>query len=140
MIKAEEQNSGFSMVPDLTALLDIIFIVLVFLLLTANSRVYQMDMDLPTTRNQQAQVAEQHALIQISLFQASPTWSIAQQRYQQFDEFAAALKQQLETQSKPSVSLASEPQVPVEQLLKLLELLQQLNIETTQILMEKHHD
>jgi biopolymer transport protein ExbD len=120
--------------------LDIIFIVLVFLLLTANSRVYQMDMDLPTTHNQQAQVAEQPASIQVGLFQASPNWGIAQQRYQQFDEFAAALKQQLTQQSAASVSLASEPQVPVEQLLNLLELLQQLNIETTQILMEKHHD
>lgn len=140
MIKAEVQRSGFSMVPDLTALLDIIFIVLVFLLLTANSRVYQMDMDLPTTHNQQAQVADQPAVIQISLFQAQPAWGIAKQRYQDFAEFEAALTQQLDETAKPSVSLASEPQVPVEQLLKLLERLQQLNIETTQILMEKYHD
>jgi sulfur carrier protein ThiS len=38
------------------------------------------------------------------------------------------------------VSLASERQVPVEHLLKMLELLQQLEIETTQILMEKNND
>ncbi len=140
MIKAEVQNSGFSMVPDLTALLDIIFIVLVFLLLTANSRVYQMDMDLPSTQNQQAQVADKPAAIQISLFQGHPTWGIDEQRYQQISEFETDLQQQLSEQTDISVSLASEPQVPVETLLNLLELLQQLNIETTQILMEKNHD
>ncbi|MEE1674177.1 biopolymer transporter ExbD [Agarivorans aestuarii] len=140
MIRIEEQSSGFSMVPDLTALLDIIFIVLVFLLLTANSRVYQMDMDLPATSQAQASVASEPAKLQLSLFQDNPIWGLGEQRYQTFSAFEQAIKQQSQDQTKPSVSLASERQVPVEHLLKMLELLQQLEIETTQILMEKNND
>ncbi|WP_432464466.1 MULTISPECIES: ExbD/TolR family protein [unclassified Agarivorans] len=140
MIRIEQKNSGFSMMPDLTALLDIIFIVLVFLLLTANSRVYQMKMNLPQTEQAQPQAAKQPAELQLSLFAESPKWGLGQQRYQNFQTFAAALKQQSQQQPLANTSLASERQVPVEQLLKLLELLQQLKIETTQILMEKKHD
>ncbi|GDY24718.1 biopolymer transporter ExbD [Agarivorans sp. Toyoura001] len=137
MIRVEEQHNSFSMVPDLTALLDIIFIVLVFLLLTANSRVYQMDMDLPATEQGQTSLATEPASIQLSLFQSNPIWGLGEQRYQHFKEFEAALLLQTNNRDKPTVSLASERQVPVEHLLKMLELLQQQNIETTQILMDK---
>ncbi|UPW17704.1 biopolymer transporter ExbD [Agarivorans sp. TSD2052] len=145
MIRLEEQHGSFSMVPDLTALLDIIFIVLVFLLLTANNRVYQMDMSLPPSERGQTRLATEPAQIQLSLFQGNPIWGLGEQRYQSFKQFEVALNQQVHKpgtaeEQKPSVSLASERQVPVEHLLKMLELLQQLNIETTQILMEKNHE
>ncbi|BEU02192.1 biopolymer transporter ExbD [Agarivorans sp. OAG1] len=140
MIRIEQQHNSFSMVPDLTALLDIIFIVLVFLLLTANSRVYQMDMDLPSTSQEQSSVASEPAELQLSLFQDNPIWGLDEQRYQTFADFEQAIKQQTSQQSDPSVSLASERQVPVEHLLKMLELLQQLDIKTTQILMDKNND
>lgn len=49
MIKSSAKHNDFGLTPDLTPLLDIIFIVMVFLLLTASVRLESLEVALPTT-------------------------------------------------------------------------------------------
>lgn len=51
MIKVSQNHQKSSLYPDLTPLLDIIFIVMVFLMLTASVRLESLQVDLPTTES-----------------------------------------------------------------------------------------
>ncbi|MEF1291304.1 ExbD/TolR family protein, partial [Vibrio sp. M260118] len=52
MIKVKQGENRFGLTPDLTPLLDIIFIVMVFLMLTAAVKLDSLEVDLPTTDSQ----------------------------------------------------------------------------------------
>ncbi len=49
MIKSSAKLNDFGLTPDLTPLRDIIFIVMLFLLLTASVRLESLEVALPTT-------------------------------------------------------------------------------------------
>lgn len=136
-----EGEQALSTTPDLTALIDIVFIVVVFLLLTANSRLLTMDIDLPTSRGSTEQQAAPAALV-IALQQQSPRWQIEGDQSQSFDhwqQLEQALRQKLQTEpgreQLPAVHVAAAQQLPVDRLLQLLELLNELGASNTEILM-----
>ncbi|MEP8024321.1 biopolymer transporter ExbD, partial [Vibrio parahaemolyticus] len=52
MIKVPQDNNRNGLTPDLTPLLDIIFIVMVFLMLTAAVKLDSLDVALPSTDSQ----------------------------------------------------------------------------------------
>lgn len=61
--------------PDLTPLLDIIFIVMVFLLLTASVKIKSLNVDLPQTETQILQTTSADP-ITINLLASEPHWAL----------------------------------------------------------------
>jgi biopolymer transport protein ExbD len=136
--------------PDLTALIDIVFIVVVFLLLTANSSLLSLPVDIPNTDSQIEKMVQTKQSRTISLKADTPKWQLIvtgkgsddlsdkkllNQQYNDWFSFKSALLLQLE-QSPKSLLIATEPETNAELLLQLLALINERGLSDAQILME----
>ncbi|MDY7219325.1 biopolymer transporter ExbD [Denitrificimonas sp. JX-1] len=120
-----------SLLPDLTPLLDVIFIVLVFFLLTAQQPLLELPLDLPKSAS--APSAAEHTVERtVIMLDEHGAWRFAGQPQADFNTLRAVLEQQ----PPDAVDLALHQQAPLEQFLQLLAVLQTLGIDDTQILME----
>jgi biopolymer transport protein ExbD len=125
-----------SLLPDLTPLLDVIFIVLVFFLLTAQQPLLELPLDLPKSDAALSEVASAPAERMVIMLDEQGTWRFAGQPQANFNSLRASLEQQ----QPEAVDLALHQQAPLEKFLQLLAVLQTLGIDDTQILMETESD
>ncbi|MGF1718421.1 biopolymer transporter ExbD [Vibrio kyushuensis] len=135
-----KQNSVFNgddLKPDLTPLLDIIFIVMVFLLLTANIDIKTMDVDIPTTEQQSVLTQVDSEVIAINLMLQAPYWAIEQQTFSDWDSFAKALIATSNQYPKRDLVIGSDKSVPVEKMLQLLAFMQKNKMNATSIIMDE---
>ncbi|MDP5292342.1 biopolymer transporter ExbD [Oceanimonas sp. CHS3-5] len=139
MIKSPEANQSAwrAMTPDITPLLDIIFIVLVFLLLTANIPLQSLEVDLPKTDSEALSVVQDDKSMTINLLAGSPAWALQGEKYEDWAAFRPVLESQLEALKKANLMLASDSAVTVGNMMKLLAFLQEHEIQATEVLMEK---
>ncbi|WMC11288.1 biopolymer transporter ExbD [Oceanimonas pelagia] len=139
MINSPNAGAGGwrALTPDITPLLDIIFIVLVFLLLTANMPLQSLEVDLPKSDSEALSVVQEEKTMTISLLAGSPAWALQGEQYDDWAAFKPVLEQNLEALKKTELMLASDATVTVDNMMKLLAFLQEHNIQATQILMEE---
>ncbi len=121
---------------DMTPLIDIIFIVLVFLLLTANVPLQSLQLDVPTTPNAHLTPITVEKKMTINVMPSSPQWAINGQGYEHWSEFEAAFNTAFNTQPDIKIIIAADKSASIEPLMRTLSLLQQHEIKNTQVLME----
>lgn len=121
---------------DLTALIDIIFIVLVFLLLTANSQLLSLPVDVPQSPSSAITAIDNKQTIAINIMATAPYWAIDGKEFDDLATFTTAFTAHFQTMPKATVVIAADKAAPVEPLMQLLALLQTQSINQTQILME----
>lgn len=136
MIRSQRANDQQSFQVDLTPLLDIIFIVMVFLMLSANIKLQSLEVDLPTTDSSASQVVDDKA-VTINLLHQTPHWAIdgvAQENWPTFQQKLIKI-----TKEKPATQwvIAADKTADVQYMVQLLGFLQQHNIQATQILIEE---
>ncbi|WP_116474063.1 ExbD/TolR family protein [Zobellella maritima] len=131
------QSGWRALTPDITPLLDIIFIVLVFLMLTANIPLQSLEVDLPTTDNEALSSVQNDQAMTINLLAGEPAWALQSKEYRDWDSFKPVLTDNLEALKQAELVLASDKEVTVDNMLKLLAFLQEHEIKATQILMEE---
>lgn len=136
MISAGNDQSSPSFGLDLTPLIDIIFIVLVFLLLTANTQLLSLPVDVPTEADSNLSAVSQEKHIAINVLVNEPHWALDGKSYADFDEFEAAFSNSFKANPKAKVIIAADKTAPVQPLMTVLAALQRQNISNTQILME----
>ncbi|HCZ9306675.1 TPA: biopolymer transporter ExbD [Vibrio alginolyticus] len=135
MIKTPQENSRNGLTPDLTPLLDIIFIVMVFLMLTAAVKLDSLDVNLPSTESQAvADVDEQS--ITVNILKDEPYWAINGKTYIDWDNFTLALLEESKSSDKPIV-IGAEKTANIQSLVQLLGFLQENGIQATQLLTEE---
>ncbi|CAM3087034.1 ExbD/TolR family protein [Vibrio rarus] len=137
MIKSQSSLFEEEFTPDLTPLLDIIFIVMVFLLLTANITIKTMDVAIPQTEDTQVLNEQDSAVITINILAAEPKWAIDGKSFEHWQAFTDALLTQVNTVPKQEIIIAADKSADVESMLKVLAWLQQHKIEATNIVMEE---
>ena len=125
-----------SLLPDLTPLLDVIFIILVFFLLTAQQPLLELPLDLPKSDAALNQTSTQPMERKLIMLDEHGAWRFAGQAQADFNSLRAVLEQH----PPAAVDLALHQQAPLETFLQLLALLQALGIDDTQILMEAQND
>lgn len=137
MIQVElEQNTGFAaLAVDLTPMIDILFIVLVFFILTANPVEHALKVDLPSKGAEQAKALVVENTIQITLF-AERRWLINEQIFTDWPATKIAFKAATLMAPKSEIVIATARDASVEQLLELMAFLQQENLQAAQILMD----
>ena len=143
MIQSRSNATAINQTPDLTPLLDIIFIVMVFLLLTANITVKTLTLDVPSTKHSEVLEIQNAQVIAISLLaednfsaQGAP-WAIEEAHYTDFEAFTEKLLTLHQKFPERSVVIASDKQVSVERMLQLLAFMQKNNINATNIIMDE---
>lgn len=137
MIKATSHvQPSDALTPDLTPLLDIIFIVMVFLLLTATVKIKALDVDLPQTATQTLQTTQSDP-IAINVVANAPHWALQGKTFAHWEAFKQALITEVKNAPNKPVVIGADKHASVEQMLKLLAFLQENNIKATQLLMEE---
>ncbi|NQZ08521.1 MAG: biopolymer transporter ExbD [Algicola sp.] len=132
---AEFKPSGL---PDLTALLDVIFILLVFLLLTANAVPKALKVSLPTDEHGQSRSVKVKNTITITLFPQPQKWGLQQQAYNNWAAFEQALLAQVAASDKPQILLVGDKNTSLQKLLQIFGWLQSRELSAAQIMMQPH--
>ncbi|ENM5721442.1 biopolymer transporter ExbD [Vibrio mimicus] len=137
MIKSPTKPNDLGLTPDLTPLLDIIFIVMVFLLLTASVRLESLEVVLPTTDSPVVNEVDKES-ITINLLATEPYWAIDGKPYLDWHNFSLVLLETVQSSKRPIV-IGADQGAEVQQLVKLLGFLQEHGIQATQLLTEPPH-
>ncbi|MCE7730791.1 biopolymer transporter ExbD [Vibrio campbellii] len=135
MIKAPQDNHSHGLTPDLTPLLDIIFIVMVFLMLTAAVKLDSLDVSLPSTDSQAVAEVDKES-ITVNILKEEPHWAINGKAYINWENFTLALLEESKSTDKPIV-IGAEKTADIQSLVKLLGFLQENGIQATQLLTEE---
>ncbi|MFM2614002.1 ExbD/TolR family protein [Vibrio campbellii] len=135
MIKAPQDNHSHGLTPDLTPLLDIIFIVMVFLMLTAAVKLDSLDVNLPSTDSQAVAEVDKES-ITVNILKEEPHWAINGKAYINWENFTLALLEESKSTDKPIV-IGAEKTADIQLLVKLLGFLQENGIQATQLLTEE---
>ncbi|HHB1593345.1 TPA: ExbD/TolR family protein [Vibrio campbellii] len=135
MIKAPQDNHSHGLTPDLTPLLDIIFIVMVFLMLTAAVKLDSLDVNLPSTDSQAVAEVDKES-ITVNILKEKPHWAINGKAYINWENFTLALLEESKSTDKPIV-IGAEKTADIQSLVKLLGFLQENGIQATQLLTEE---
>ena len=142
MIRCQSSDSTATAATlELTPLIDIIFIVVVFLLLTANSRLLVLPVDIPQADSAWTEQASDKPSLTITLQQQPPHWAIDNKPYQQWSDFKLALQQEVNDHKdqQPGIHIAPDKDAPVELLVKLMALLNENQMRDVQILIDPAH-
>ncbi|HCH6539624.1 TPA: biopolymer transporter ExbD [Vibrio parahaemolyticus] len=135
MIKVPQDNNRNGLTPDLTPLLDIIFIVMVFLMLTAAVKLDSLDVALPSTDSQAVAEVDKQS-IAVNILKDEPYWAINGQTYIDWENFTLALLEESKSTDKPIV-IGAEKTANIQSLVQLLGFLQENGIQATQLLTEE---
>ena len=123
--------------PDLTPMLDIIFILLVFFLLTENSAELALVLDLPQEGVEQATTLNPSKKIRLIIFKQENHWEVDGTPYSEWAIAQQAIISGLKGKTDTEIIVAGNRQVPMERLLQVRAFLKQQNLKTTQILMKE---
>ncbi|WP_409440235.1 ExbD/TolR family protein [Psychromonas sp. GE-S-Ul-11] len=135
MIRSQAKNESESVQVDLTPLLDIIFIVMVFLMLSANIKLQSLQVDLPTTDTSAVQVVDNKA-VTINILAAEPRWAIDGETLPDWAAFQDHLIKTVQEKPDTEWIIAADKTSDVQYMVKLLGFLQQHNIQATQLLID----
>ncbi|MFL0987468.1 ExbD/TolR family protein [Vibrio parahaemolyticus] len=135
MIKVPQDNNRNGLTPDLTPLLDIIFIVMVFLMLTAAVKLDSLDVALPSTDSQTVAEVDKQS-ITVNILKDEPYWAINGQTYIDWENFTLALLEESKSTDKPIV-IGAEKTANIQSLVQLLGFLQENGIQATQLITEE---
>lgn len=136
MIKSNRHPIESSIGPDLTPLLDIIFIVMVFLMLTASVKLKSLDVQLPSSETAASKALEKQSLT-INILNQAPYWAIDGQTYNNWETFQSGLLEKVSAAPDKDLVIAADKHAEIQHMVKLFGLLHENDIATTQILMEE---
>lgn len=123
---------------DLTPLLDILFILIVFFLLTAGAVFHSFDLELPKSVSDSLTLNDEpkHILLEIQ----AQDYRIDGVQMANFESFKNAIQQATANKPDHGVVIASEKSASIDRLMQLLTYLQANGIETANILMLKEQN
>ena len=91
MIKCQKPDDKTLGSPELAPLIDIIFMVVVFLLITANTPLLTLPIDVPKTDQDATLNTAMQTELTITITSKSPYWHIDKQAYGEWGDFKQAL-------------------------------------------------
>lgn len=139
MIVAESTSStgedAGTLAMDLTALLDILFILLVFFMLTAGTVLQSLDLTLPSSVAEELPVLEpkKHLMLEIR----EQTYGLDGQEFLNIQDLKRAVTSTIEGKPGHDLIIAADKAVAIERLLKVLTFLQSQGIDAANILMQE---
>lgn len=133
---AAHRNDMIDMLPDLTPMMDVFFMLLVFFLLTANSAERALELDLPREGAEQAVPLDAAEPIVLTLNAQAPYWRVGEQVLQDWPAVEAAVDEVHARRPGAQILIAGDRSVPIERLLQVLAYLQREGLTAAQILME----
>lgn len=138
MIHAQQPKRGniiTDLMPDLTPLLDVMFMLILFFILTANAVPFTLDVHLPEDDEEVSQAIDEQQWLRVTLLPQGQGWKIDDQLYAQESAFKEALKAKATSDQK--VLILGDKEVSMQTLLSLMVFLRKHQIEMADIVMEQ---
>jgi biopolymer transport protein ExbD len=129
-------NGLYELAADLTPMLDVLFILLVFFVLTANSAQLVLDVTLPKDQATAAKPLPQPERIVIAILPDEGKWQVKDSKLETWEETEAAIKAAIEAAPKAAVVIASDQSVPMQRFVQTLSYLRNLGVAKVDIAME----
>lgn len=120
--------------PDLTPMLDILFILLVFFMLTAGAVFQSLDLTLPSSVAEELPTVNEPKHVMLEIKQDG--YAIDGKSFQTFEQLKQAVPEAIQAKKEHELIIASDKDIPIEQLLKVLTYLQSQGIQAANILMK----
>ena len=136
MIRVSQDHEVESILPDLTPLLDIIFIVMVFLLLTASIKLQTLEVDLPTANSAVTSEVDNQS-VTINILALPPYWALQGEQFSDWDGFTKALVILVTDKPDVDIVIASDKTAQIQHMVKLFVFLQDNQISAAQLLIEE---
>ncbi len=128
-----------SLLPDLTPMLDVLFILLVFLILTANSANFSLEIDLPQPQEAKLEQAASSAItitLRSSVSEKFTVWDLDGRPFQHWKGMREALRLTLQQAPDKAVVIAGEKSASIENLVQVLSFLEVQGRTAAEILLE----
>lgn len=119
--------------PDMTAMLDILFMLLVFFILTSGATFKSLQLTLPTTEDDALAVAKEHNSLLLKV--ATDSFSLDKTEFNDMDALTGLLQEHLARDPNFDLVVACDKDVPVQRFLDVLALLMAKKITIANILM-----
>lgn len=137
MIKLDETDdtvlSDFA--PDLTPMLDILFILLVFFILTAGAVFQSLELTLPENVSEELELAHEpkHIMLEIR----AQNYALDGEEFSTLDDLKDRVSKAVRAKPDYELIVAGDKQASIERLLNVLTYLQSQGIDAANILMQK---
>lgn len=120
---------------DLTALIDIMFLLLIFFILTANSVPHALKLDLPEKGSEHSSALDEKTTLTLVLHEGGG-WEINEKALPDWTSFVDALRAEHAANPDATVVVAGDRGVAMERLLRVLALLKAEGLAAAHILMQ----
>ena len=121
---------------ELTPLLDVVFIVIVFLLLTANAPLLSLPVDVPAGDRLLPAHGEQQS-INISIVKDKAGWFIDESAFLAWDAFVSRFGQVYTEKPEAKINIAADHDADVQRFVKVMIYLNQQGIGNTHIILKE---
>ena len=138
MIKCNNQNREnilADLIPDLTPLIDVMFMLMVFLILTINQSEKIFNIETPKDEENISVISKNSNRIKITIFASNNEWAIANKKFNGFNILKKHLKKITDKNENNKIIIYSDKKANVEKLLKLMTYLKKENIHNIDIIM-----
>ncbi len=133
--QSKRGNIVTDLMPDLTPLLDVMFMLIVFFILTANSVPYALDVNLPEDDESVVEAVEDPEMLSVTLLADGAGWKINDLVFENEGAFKEALILKLEKNTK--ILIIGDKDVSMQTLLSVMTFLRKNNIQTADIVMDQ---
>ncbi|MFT7682114.1 ExbD/TolR family protein [Moritella dasanensis] len=137
MISAGDNSNFTDYKPDLTPLLDIIFIVMVFLLLTANISIKSLAVDVPVTDETAVLNQTDTKVIAISILAQADEWGIDDNKISDWDSFKQQLLIRHKDAPEHTILITADKSAPIDKMMKILAFLKNNDVTKINVMMEE---
>ncbi len=124
--------------PDLTPMLDILFILLVFFMITAGAVFQSLDLTLPSSVAEELSIVNEPKHIMLEIRESG--YAIDGKQIAEFEQLKQLVPDTIKAKPEHELIIAGDKNIPIEQLLKVLTYLQSQGIEAANILMQNEND
>ncbi len=138
MIKFNNQNREnilADLIPDLTPLIDVMFMLMVFLILTINQSEKIFNIETPKDEENVSVISKNSNTIKITIFASNNEWAIANKKLNGINILKKHLKKIIDKNQNNKIIIYSDKKANVEKLLKLMTYLKKENIHNINIIM-----
>ena len=135
LAQSQKQLSTWQFVlPDLTSMLDILFILLVFFMLTIGSVYQSLDLKLPSSAMEE--IPQENLSKKIMLEIGNDRYALDGKLIKEFEQFKKAVIEVIQKKPQHELVIAGDKNISIERLLNVLTYLQSQCIEAANILMQ----
>ncbi len=137
MLPLHKQDPNTLVMPDITALLDVLFILLVFMLLTAAIKLDMLTVTLPTAGSEAQSIenVKKPLVLSLQFKDDKLIYGLAEQPYESLDNLFVALAEK--NNINRTLVLAIDENTPSHYLINLLSKLSEKNISVANLLIDK---